>query len=358
MARHQLAARLTRWFQVIWVNPSIHWRKVLSGPAAEKPGPGDPLVHAAERWLPRVHRPRSLARRLYAARLRRARHTLAARGCRRFVLYIWTPVAPALESGVPFDLRCYHLSDEYAFGEDEVPVPAFERRILEGVDQVFIHSRALLEKKGGFNPNTAWVPNGVDYEAHARPVPEPDDLREVRRPRIGYTGHLKAVLDWELVETLADRHPDWSFVLVGARKNLAEIGETLERLERRPNLHFLGKKTSDELARYPQHFDVCMMPYRLTAYTRYIYPLKLHEYLASGRPAVGSPIPALEEFGSLVPLPDTPQRWSEALRRCMAPEASTDEAREARQAVAREHDWDHLVERIANLVNERLAERS
>lgn len=68
---------------------------------------------------------------------------------------------------------------------------------------------------------------------------------------------------------------------------------TVHEFSRRPNVHFLPLKSQVELAAYPQHFDVCVMPYTLDRYSRSTYPLKLHEYFASGRPVVSTPIEAV-----------------------------------------------------------------
>jgi len=61
-------------------------------------------------------------------------------------------------------------------------------------------------------------------------------------------------------------------------------GEAVASLARQPNVHFLGGKRIGELPGYTQHLDVCAMYYALNDYTKFIYPLKLHEYLATGRP--------------------------------------------------------------------------
>ena len=51
-----------------------------------------------------------------------------------------------------------------------------------------------------------------------------------------------------------------------------------------------------ELPSYTQHMDVSMLCYKVDDYTKFIYPLKLHESLASGLPCVGAPIRTLQEF--------------------------------------------------------------
>jgi glycosyltransferase involved in cell wall biosynthesis len=219
---------------------------------------------------------------------------------------------------------------------------------------VIIHSAKLLDKKGEFNPHRALVPNGVDYNAYAGSRPEPLDLAKIPHPRIGYTGQLKRQVDWALMVELVATHPEWSFVFVGPVSPHPELRAIFDALSRQGNVHFLGAKSAQELAAYPQHFDVCLMPYVIDDYTRYIYPLKLHEYLASGTPTVGSPIPALKEFAGIVALADTPEGWSSAISEALAPLARSAAQRAARQEVARRFDWDALVGRIAGIFAARL----
>jgi glycosyltransferase involved in cell wall biosynthesis len=153
---------------------------------------------------------------------------------------------------------------------------------------------------------------------------------------------------------LSARHPQWSFVFVGAANQHPEIVAYIDQLSRRPNVRFLGSKTVQELAAYPQHFDVCLMPYARDDYTKYIYPLKLHEYLASGQPVVGTPIASLEPFAHLVRLPETTEQWSAAIAESLGSAANSSEQRAMRQTVAKQHDWEILVREIAETMALRL----
>ncbi|MGH7718498.1 MAG: glycosyltransferase [Gemmatimonadaceae bacterium] len=359
--RHHVLTRLGAYFHVVWVNPAPEWRDTLAGrrpPSARPDGmPPGFSIYEPEPWLPVFHRPSWLSTLTTRLRLARARRILAARGCKTFVLYLWRPEYAGALDLVPHDLSCYHIDDEYSYSEAEQPLDVDEARLIERVDQVFIHSPALLEKKGGLNPNTAFVPNGVDYDAHAAASSEPDDLRAISRPRIGYTGFVKKQLDWALVEWLAARHPEWEFVFVGARRPHPEIDGVLRRLDEKRHVHFLGAKPVHELARYPQHFDVCIMPYRASDYTKYIYPMKLHEYLASGRPTVGTRIPSLDGAADVVSLVSTPEEWSGAIAGALEPAARAPERAQARRDMARRHDWNRLVERVAQAMAARLGER-
>lgn len=352
--RHHLMFGLATYFRVMWVQPSRHWRQLLRGgplrpedPIRLEDLPDGLMVDEPGLRFPVVHRPHWLGTAFRRAHWRRAHRELLRRGCRRVILYLWRPgFAPVLDV-LPHDVSCYHLDDEYTFSDTEQPVGTQERRLLESVDQVFVVSPGLMEKKGRINPRTRYVSIGVDYDAFSASREEPADLARVPRPRIGYAGILKHQLDWDLLEELARRQPGWSFVFVGAPAEQPGLHARLERIDALPNVHFLGARSTATLPAYPQHFDVCVMPYRQISYTRYINPLKLYEYLASGRPVVTTSIRSVEEYPDLVLRADDVEGWQRALARALAPDENGASRREARRRAARRHDWEHLVRDVA-----------
>jgi len=253
------------------------------------------------------------------------------------------------------DLNVYHIDDEYSFSAEEQPISADEQKLITRVDQVFIHSPALFEKKGHLNKCVEMAPNGVDYTAYSTPVAEALDMQQIPHPRIGYIGRIKPQLDMGLLLELSNRHPGWSFVLVGPVVPSLRNGDPkLSELIQRSNVYFLGNKAVEQLPAYNQHFDVSIMCYKVDDYTRYIYPMKLHEYLATGLPVVGSPIYSLQEFEGVIRLASTIDEWSAALSASLAPESNTPRAVEARLEVARKHNWDRIVHHIARTMCEQL----
>lgn len=353
--RHHVLSRLGRYFHVVWVNPALEWRSMLARPKKsgrqnrDTPPSRGVVLYAQERWPPKLYRPEWLARRSFDWRLKQVLRLLTSRGGQKIILYLWRPEFERALLSVPFDLSCYHIDDEYSFSDVDLPVNEDEARLIARVDHVFIHSPGLLEKKGSINPHTTFVPNGVDYQAYANPVPEPLDLKCIPHPRIGYTGVIKRTLDWPLLLHLSMRHPDWHFVFVGpVNPHHRDITDEIQELSKRPNVHFLGAKTTWELAAYPQHFDVCLMPYRERSHSaKYGYPLKLHEYLASGSPTIGTRMRSLEEFGDVVALATSTDEWSAAIAEALSPAANSAERRATRQSIAQGHDWGLLVLQIA-----------
>jgi glycosyltransferase involved in cell wall biosynthesis len=299
--------------------------------------------------LPHLYRPRWLRGALRRARFNMGRDLLLRQGVDRVVLYIWRPeFADALDL-VRHDFSCYHIDDEYSFSRTELANSAEEVALIYGVDQVIVHSRRLMEKKGGINPRTVMIPNGVDYAEYATPHAEPADLARIPSPRIGYVGVIKTQLDVDLMLRLAQRMSHASFVFVGPIGFLGEKRDSWDRLTELPNVHALGHRDVTMLPAYTQHLDACVMSYEVTDYTNAIFPLKLNEYLAAGRPVVSSRIDSVLPFADVVRIAGTDDDWVSALEAALSAEACADALVQARRAIAREHDWDRLVARIAEL---------
>ena len=359
--RHQVLSRLARYFHVVWVEPAFGWRELWLGRGVEAPpwdeaqrAPNGFIVYGQDWRFPHFYRPSFLANFTASNRLRQARSTLRRLGCRRVVLYVWRPEFVRSLDMVEHDLTCYHIDDEYTFSPVEQPIDPREKQLISRADQVFIHSKALWEKKGHLNPHSMMVPNGVDYKAYATQAEEPGDLAPIPRPRIGYVGRVKKQLDFRLMKVLAERHASWSFVFVGPHEALGDQAGIVKELSERKNVYMLGGKPVNALPAYTQHLDVCVMCYEMNDYTKFIYPLKLHEYLAAGRPVVGSPISSLEEFRGTIALAESAEEWSEALREALTPESRGSRRVEARRAVAKRYDWDVLVHGVARVIAERL----
>jgi len=361
MTPHHVLTRLAAYFHVVWLEPAHHWRdtRSLSGRRAELANlapslPANFHVYVPESWLADFHRPAWLRRAMTEARIRRGWKQLERMGCTTNVLHLWhDQFESALGIGKP-SLSLYHIDDEYSFSPEPGPMAARERRVIQGVDHVLAISPALMERKSGINPNMTFSPEGVDYRLYSSPVTEPADIAPIPHPRIGYTGTLKEQLNWPLLHALAIRHPEWSFVFVGPNQLSGASRAISDEMSKLNNVHFLGSKTVWDLAAYPQHFDVCTMPYAVTGYTNNIYPLKLHEYLASGRPVVGSPIRSLLDFGHVIALPATIDEWSNALAIALKPQASSHTATLERQSIARQYDWSEIIDRIARTICQRL----
>ena len=354
--RHQVITRLAKDFWTVWFEPATYWRKLhgrLSFPKTVPVPDHGRLLRYDPGLSPKLNHSRQLGRLLDRMRLRQAARQLRNRGCDRIILYLWRPEYAHFRDLLKADQCLYHIDDEYSFSEQESEIPQRELHLIQAADNVIIHSPALMEKKGNINPSTTFVPNGVDYAWYAAPHDQPEDLKRIPYPRAGYIGIIKTQLDLAILKHLAEDRSDVSFVLVGPRGTLKSDVGILNELSRLPNVFELGPKEPQELAAYMQHMNVLLMCYKKNDYTKFIYPLKMHEYLATGRPVISTPLRSVRDFDEVVMLAETSHEWATALSDALSAASLSDAQVRRRQAVARTHDWNTLVERIRGLIRTR-----
>lgn len=272
---------------------------------------------------------------------------------------MWRPLFAQALDFIRADISCYHLDDEYTFSRSDPPVPSQEAQLLRRVDHVFLHSPALMSKKGIYNPNTHQIPMGGDFASFATPQQQPSDLSEIPHPRIGYVGYVKGQLDFPLLTQLARRNRNYSFVFVGPyNDNLERYADEFQALKSQPNVYMLGERHVSDLAAYMQHMDVLLLTYRMDDYTKYISPMKLNEYLATGKPVVASPIRYLQDFDNVIRLANSEDEWCQALADSLATPANLPGQVQKRRCVARSQDWDRIVHRIARILCNSLGQSS
>jgi glycosyltransferase involved in cell wall biosynthesis len=294
---------------------------------------------------------------LFNCRLAKIKSLLAELGIKRIVLYLWRPRFGSYLGRLNAEVTCYQIHDEYTFSDIDLPTPKPEIRVLKTADIVFIASKTLLEKKGKLNPETYYLPPGVDFN-HFRAVTQapnaaPPEFESIPKPRIGYVGNIKRQLDLRLLHKIAQKRKDWSIVLVGPiNTRHRSIKEDYDLLCNDNNVFFLGPKNPKDLPLYIKEMDVCLMNYRKTGYTKYIYPLKLHEYFACGKPVVATCLENLKEFGEQLYFAEGLDDWIGKIQSAL--EESDPEMQCRRIAVAKENDWENRVDTIKSIIQTRL----
>jgi UDP-galactopyranose mutase len=215
------------------------------------------------------------------------------------VRWYYTPMMLSFSRHLEAVCTVYDCMDELAnfkFAPPELTI--LERELMAAADVVFTGGYSLWEAKRDRHRNIHPFPSSVDraHFAQARALrSEPADQAALPWPRLGFYGVVDERMDLELLGALADARPEWSLVVVGP---VVKIDPA--QLPKRPNLHYLGGKTYDELPRYLAGWDVALMPFAINESTRFISPTKTPEYLAGGRPVVSTPIiDVVRHYGDL-----------------------------------------------------------
>lgn len=199
-----------------------------------------------------------------------------------------------------------------------------------------------------------YLPNAADYDlfktAFTEKPKKPEDIEKIPHPIIGYTGNICHRIDYELIQTICRSHPDKNLVMVGPRNH---YGHTDIDLDAIPNLHFLGSKRLEQLPPYLAHFDVLILPFLINQVTRSIYPLKINEYLASGKPVVATPFSKdIQSFKNWISLEQDHQRFAAAIQKEL--EEDSPEKRNNRNKAASENTWENRAETFWKLLHDAL----
>lgn len=177
--------------------------------------------------------------------------------------------------------------------------------------------------------------------ARAGPPPWPREKRREELRRLipetegawtgaaGYFGHLYAGRGIEIVEALAAARADVLFLVFGGDE--AEIARRRAAAEGRKNLRFMGHAPHALAAQLMRCMDVLLMPYQESVAiggrsghdtARWMSPMKMFEYMASGGAILSSDLPVLREVledgrNALLVPPAQAEAWGAALDRLL-----------------------------------------
>lgn len=219
------------------------------------------------------------------------------------------PTAIDVVDRIPHRALVYNRSDKHSeFVEaDQELIRELEKRMLRESDLIIYTSHDLMEEDRGLaGGRQMFLDHGVDLDHFdpQRQLPEPEDIKTIPRPRVGFFGGLADyVVDFELIRALANGLPQAQVVLVGDQKC---SDEEIERMVALPNLTWLGFRPYEEIPAYGAAFDVAIMPWQDNEWIRRSNPIKLKEYLALGLPVVSTDFPELARYSDVVSIATSP----------------------------------------------------
>ncbi len=242
------------------------------------------------------------------------------------VAYPPTATTLALISCLDPALVLYDRSDDYEhFPGVPKDIAQTERELLLRADLVSCTSPLLLEKTRRLRPDAFLSGPAVYYERFAVPqeLPASTEIRTVC-----FFGDVNEErIDLAAVEAIA-----------GAGFGLRIIGDVEKGFLKIPGVDYRGEVSHADLPGALAGVDAFVLPYRVNALTRAISPAKTYECLATGRPVVAAPLPAMRDLGEHIYLAQSPEDYVRTLKGLR--ETETQERRRARIELARENSWE------------------
>ncbi len=273
-----------------------------------------------------------------------------ARALEPDVLYVW-PLQSAVQgllAGLPVLLEL-HDNPSGSFGplwlRLFITLPG-RKRLLPITDALRRVLRLPVKQ-------TVTSPDGVDLERYFS-LPDPEEARrKLGLPAVTTvlcSGHLYEGRGADLFLALAGKFPQISFVWVGGRP--ADVVKWAARADRQgsTNLTFTGFVPNEQIPLYQSAADVLLMPYQRVVATSsggntadICSPMKMFEYMATGRPILSSDLPVLhevlDESTAVFCPPDDLGCWESALAGLLSDENLQQTlGQRAREAVQR-YSW-------------------
>lgn len=230
-----------------------------------------------------------------------------------------------------------------------------EEEAMRDSDIAFVTSRNLLRLKKHLNPNTYVLHNAVDISIFEKalegPLPRPKELVGVKGKIIGFTGNINEYrLNYPLFKQIAEQHPDKTLALVGP---LNSDCYKVHGLDEMPNVILTGGKHISELPAFLQHFDVAIIPFLKNKLTASIYPLKINEYLAAGKPVVATNFSEdIRSFSDVVYLADSDESFVQTINKAILEDSPA--LVEKRVLTAKQNTWTERVKQFWDIVDKHL----
>lgn len=350
--------------QVIWVNsiglrrPQLTmrdarrvWQKLTAGKttpqpedkaseASRQPEPQHNLtiIHPRTLPAPRTGLERKVARSML---IKQIQPVLKAQAIENPILWTSLPTAVDMAGHLGESALVYYCGDDFSAlaGVDHDTVAQREQELVNKANLIVAASDKLVAKFPA--DKTRLLPHGVDYKRFATPSSRADDLPNDGQPIVGFYGSLSNWLDIDLLVAVISQMPDVHFVFIG------KIETDVSRVLALPNVIHLGPRPHQALPGYSQHWTISMLPFLDNAQIRSCNPLKLREYLATGRPVVSTPFPALMPYKDQVAVAVNAEQWQTAIRAAVNAPASPE-----RQALVQDHTWEARASLLANWLDD------
>jgi glycosyltransferase involved in cell wall biosynthesis len=283
---------------------------------------GSPQSSAAATPAPQVYNPpmypgfrsrwqRSLNARLLSNYLRSRIPWL-----RDAVILSSVPITADLPRQVDARRWVYYCVDDFSVwpGLDSQPLQDMERALVTRADRIVAAGDNLAARIAGMGRTADVVPHGIDIAHWSRSDGDASQLAQLPRPLVLFWGLVDRRLDFAYLEALDRRMTSGTIALVGPQQ------DPDPRLARLKRVRMCGPSTYDNLPALARAAAVLVMPYADLPVTRAMQPLKMKEYLATGRPVVVSKLPAVAGWEDCMDVAGDPQTFaSRVLERIEGP---------------------------------------
>ena len=267
-----------------------------------------------------------------------------------FITFLATPLIDDFIESTSHLIRIYYSSDNHEMASQNKKFLFSEKKIIDSSNIVFATSQKLFEKLKDRNKNTYKIPAGVELNKFNKSDTDtvPHDLKKIPKPIVGFIGGVNNKIDTDLILFTSKNLKNYSFVMIGESEK-----EQHKMLSKKENIFFLGKKKHSELQNYIKNFDCGIMPYKINKFTDAIYPAKLNELLAVGKPVISTNIYEVsfynKENQNIIDIANTSEDFCNLIETNI--KNDNEEKSIKRNLISQNHSWDKRFSLITNKIH-------
>jgi teichuronic acid biosynthesis glycosyltransferase TuaH len=199
-------------------------------------------------------------------------------------------------------------------------------------------------------PKSWLVPNAADAQLFSQALNPSLKihplLADLKGRVMGFLGNIERRTDFRLLTEVVNQLPEWQLVMAGPCETTFVPTDLLSH----PRIHWLGPVAHQQTPAVVKRFDVALIPFVCDDVSAGIYPLKLYEYLAAGKPVVSTRFNTeiLNEIGDHINVARNAVEFAQQVQEAYATE--TGSKAEKRTSIAWKNTWAERAAAFAEII--------
>lgn len=249
----------------------------------------------------------------------------------------------------PVHLKVYHCIDPIIKPYSKKHGHYLEPEAAQQSDLVIATAPSLSKrfKKEGLNQQSYLIPNAAQVKLFSsNNLSLHPTVQNISGKVMGYLGSIERRMDYTLLLDVLNQLPDWTLLLAGPVEEQYIPDSILEH----PRVRFTGPIQHEETPSVINRFDVAIIPFLKDEASAGIYPLKMFEYLAAGKPVVSTNFnpEILIELVDVVTTCHNATDFANACKQII--ETESVQQVEKRKRVAEKNTWTHRAQQWHELI--------
>lgn len=196
-------------------------------------------------------------------------------------------------------------------------------------------------------PNCYYVENGLDVSFISSPR-NISHANNIARPKLGYLGFISERTDVELLKRIALERPEYDLLIAGPQENFILSNSGIIDL---PNVYYTEYLANSAAPDFINSLDVCLIPHVVYSYSQSMSPLKLFQYLGSGRPIVTTDVAGVRRWENLIYIAEGHEDFIQKID-CSLNENPDLEAKRIKSVQT--EIWDYRINNLIEIISKKL----